>query len=192
MNRSEKTETILYGGAFNPPTLAHMAILQACIDYARPRGAEVWLMPSGDRSDKSINASRSQRMAYLAAMLADVDSSGVATHILTTELDRSVQVETYDTVRELEALYPERHMTWVFGADSTETMGEWGHGQWLLDNLDMLVVDRQGYEINPRARRAIKLGVKTMVVSSTEVRQRLHDGRPVDDLVSRGVAQLLA
>jgi|GEM_PF-3241881 len=47
MEKADYTKnTIIYGGAFNPPTRAHQAILQACIDYAEQLSvdAEVWLM----------------------------------------------------------------------------------------------------------------------------------------------------
>ena len=191
MKSPERIETVIYGGAFNPPTLAHIQILQACIDYAEPRGAEVWVMPSGDRFDKVIPVPRERRMAYIAAMLADVDSRGVKTDLITTELDREVEVETYDTVIELDEAFPDRQMTWVFGADSTETMGQWKNGDWLLENLQKLVIEREGSRINPLAKRATAMTIATPNVSSTEVRRRLECHEPIDELVSPMVAAIL-
>ena len=40
MEQMRKKETIIYGGAFNPPTLAHKAILDASADYAQTRQAD--------------------------------------------------------------------------------------------------------------------------------------------------------
>jgi nicotinate-nucleotide adenylyltransferase len=191
MNEREKTETILYGGAFNPPTLAHVQILQACVDYARPRGADVWVMPSGNRLDKVIPVTRERRLAYVAAMLEDIDSHDVSVGVTTLELDREVPVETYDTAVELAALYPDRTMTWVFGADSTETMGSWKQGDWLLEHLDKLVIEREGSAINPMAQRTVALSVATPNVSSTEVRRRIECHESVAELVSGRVAALL-
>jgi nicotinic acid mononucleotide adenylyltransferase len=34
-------QAIIYGGAFNPPTLAHHAILQACFDFAQKNHADL-------------------------------------------------------------------------------------------------------------------------------------------------------
>jgi nicotinate-nucleotide adenylyltransferase len=191
MKNPEKLETIIYGGAFNPPTLAHIAILQACVDYARPRGAEVWVMPSGDRSDKTIPTPRVRRLAYIGAMLDDVQSDGVPMSIITDELDRPTEVETYDTVVELADTYPDRRMTWVFGADSTETMGEWKNGDWLLEHLDKIIIERVGSTVNDLAKRATILNVVPPNVSSTEVRRRLTTGEAIDDVVSPGIALLL-
>jgi nicotinate-nucleotide adenylyltransferase len=191
MEQIPKRETIVYGGAFNPPTLAHKAILEACLSYAETQKAEVWVMPSGDRLDKSIATSRERRLAYVAAMIMSVEASPITPKVVTTELDRTVMVETYDTVKELEAEYPDRTFTFVFGADSTETMASWKNGEELLEDLSMIVVERAGSIVNPMARRAVMLEVETPNVSSTLVRERLAAGMPVDDLVAAPVALLL-
>lgn len=191
MRNPEQTETIIYGGAFNPPTLAHQAILQAAVDYARPHNAEVWVMPSGNRIDKAIPTTRERRLAYVAGMIEDTDTAGVPTTVHTAELDRSIPVETYDTVMELEDAYPEREFRWVFGADSTETMGNWKEGDYLLRNLAMLVVEREGSTINPLALRAVALTIPHLDLSSTELRRRMEQGEPFEDMVGGAVYSLL-
>jgi nicotinate-nucleotide adenylyltransferase len=191
MEQIRKQETIIYGGAFNPPTLAHKAILEACVDYAETKKADVWVMPSGDRHDKTIRTSRDLRLAYIDAMIESIDNSEVVPQVITTELDRTVMVETYDTVQELEHEYPHRTFTFVFGADSTETMADWHGGQDLLENLSMLVVEREGSIVNPMARHAVRMQVSTPNVSSTEVRERLAAGVSITDLVAAPVAALL-
>ena len=191
MEQIRKQETIIYGGAFNPPTLAHKAILEACVDYAQIKQADVWVMPSGDRQDKTIATSRGMRLAYIEAMIESVDNQNLTPKVVTSELDRTVMVETYDTVRELEQEYPDRRFTFVFGADSTETMASWHGGEELLDNLSMLVVEREGSIVNPMARHAVRMQVNVPNVSSTQVRERLAAGVSVADLVAAPVALLL-
>ena len=185
-------ETIIYGGAFNPPTRAHQAILQGCIDYAEPRDADVWLLPSANRRDKTIDSSRERRLALCDALTQDVMRRTVAVSAHEMELDRPQPTETYDTVRELQGEYPHRRFTWVFGADSVATMREWNHGEWLLENLDMLVVGRPGYELCQLGTRAVRLAVDTGDVSSTEVRRRIVGGESYGDLVGAHVEYLLS
>jgi nicotinate-nucleotide adenylyltransferase len=192
MERLNPTETIIYGGAFNPPTLAHVAILKACFEYADDHQAEVWVMPSGDRHDKTIPTPRQRRLDYIDAMIADAKRGTDSYEVVTTELDRTIAVETIDTVRELHMANPERTFTFVFGADSTETMAEWKGGVELLETLPMLVVEREGCTINPLARHAVRLQVQAPVVSSTKVREQMAHGGPVDGLVSPSVALLIA
>ncbi|MFZ1300978.1 MAG: nicotinate-nicotinamide nucleotide adenylyltransferase [Candidatus Microsaccharimonas sp.] len=191
MEQLRKQETIIYGGAFNPPTLAHKAILEACIGYAQSQQADIWVLPSGDRQDKTIATPRDLRIAYVNAMIESIEDRAVEPWVVTSELDRTVLVETYDTLKELELENPDRRFTFVFGADSTQTMASWKGGRELLDELSMLVVEREGSEINPLARHAVRMTVQTPNVSSTQVRERLAVGAPVDDLVSGPVALLL-
>jgi len=191
MEQMRKKETIIYGGAFNPPTLAHKAILDASADYAQTRQADVWVMPSGDRSDKTIRTSRDLRLAYINAMIESIDNTEVVPQVVTTELDRTIMVETYDTVKELEDQYPDRTFTFVFGADSTETMAQWHGGNVLLETLSMLVVEREGSVVNPMAKHAVRMQVNVPNVSSTQVRERLAAGISVEDLVAAPVALLL-
>lgn len=185
-------ETIVYGGAFNPPTKAHQAILQACIDYAEPRHADVWLLPSASRRDKEIQTTSERRLELCDALVGDVMKRMVDVSVNRMELDRQGMTETRETVRELSATYPDRSFTWVYGSDAVESMPSWRGGEWLRDNLSMLVIDRPGILLETLGANAVRLSVYTDDVSSTEVRRRLHDGEVCDDLVSPGVASLLA
>lgn len=190
MERLQSKETVIYGGAFNPPTLAHVAILQACFGYAEQEDADVWVVPSGNRLDKTIATPRERRLDYIDAMIYDAGAVGRAV-VSTMELDRPFAIETADTVAELRADYPDRSFTFVFGADSTETMATWKDGEVLLETLPMLVVEREGSRINSLARFATRLNVQTPDVSSTLVRQCLESGAHLEGLVSPGVERIL-
>lgn len=192
MNKQKvQIDTIIYGGAFNPPTKAHQAILQACVDRAEQTGADVWLLPSGNRTDKTIESTRENRLRMIDTLIGDVMARTVNIHVDTSELDQTQQTETYDTVMRLNLLHNDRRFIWVFGSDSIQTMPEWQHGQWLVDNLPMLIVERPGRPVQSLGRHASMLEVTTLEVSSTEVRNRLENNQPVDDLVSPAVKKLL-
>ncbi len=190
-NFENQTETIIYGGAFNPPTRAHQAVLQACVDYAELRGADVWIMPSGDRADKEIATPHDRRLAYIEALATDVVTRAVQIDIETTELYRGYQTETYDTVQEMADKYPGRKFRWVFGSDSVNTMHEWQGGGTMLRELPMLIVERPGYAARKLGRNAVMLDVVTDQISSTQVRTRLAQHQSVDELVSPAVSRLL-
>lgn len=184
-------ETIIYGGAFYPPTRAHQAVLQACVEYADQRNADVWLLPSASRVDKNIDASIERRLELCDALRRDIVSRTVRVEICRQELDRHAPMETYDTVQELATDYPDRSFIWVFGSDAVVTMRSWNQGQWLYDNLSMLVVSRPDTPPVALGARALWLQVETGNVSSTEVRRRMSAGEDYSTLVSSRVAALL-
>ena len=180
-------KVIIYGGAFNPPTRAHQAILQAVVEKAASIDADVWLMLSGQRNDKTISSSREVRIKYAEALLSDIDSMGVNIIINTVEIDNDKPTETHQTVIDIDNKYPGRKQIWVFGSDSISTMTNWRGGEWLLNNLDMLIIQRAGYEIKNLPVNAEQLPVRPLVVSSTEVRYRLENALSVEELVSPAV-----
>ena len=182
--------TFIYGGAFNPPTLAHQKILQACINQAENMNADVWLLPSGDRSDKTIDVTREMRLQMLDALTHDVIARTVAVSIDTSELDRDEPTETYDTLVEFKNRYPDRKIYWVYGSDSVATMDLWKNGEKIKDE-PMLVIERPGYPIKYLGRNAVILAVDAIEVSSTEVRQRIATGQSIDHLVSPAVLSCL-
>lgn len=186
-----KTKTIIYGGAFNPPTIAHEIILKVCIDEAKKIGAEVWIMPSGSRSDKRILSDRATRLKYIQAMIADADLDDENIKIITTELDKTETSNTYETDKELRYLYPDRTFVWLFGADSVKTMMDWEHGAWLWDNLFMLIINRPGYTLEKIPKNASVIDIELPDVSSTELRRRLSAGESIDNLVGRNVKKIL-
>jgi nicotinate-nucleotide adenylyltransferase len=191
-DKAARTKTVVYGGAFNPPTVAHQVIFQECVDFASENDADVWILPSGNRVDKTIAVDRALRLTYIEAMFTDLREHSVQVDLSTIELDRHRPVETYDTVVELAEAHPDREFIWVFGADSTETMPGWKNGQWLLDNVHMLLLDRPGSKLNPAVKTWSPLSVPVMDVSSTELRHRVQTGKDFRELVSPSVFKLLS
>lgn len=191
MMNTELKQTIIYGGAFNPPTEAHAAIVKGLAEMARQDQADLWLMPSGERHDKSILADLAIRTAYIHALLASGETQEVDTYIEKYELMSTEKTETFTTNEYLAERYPDRHFTWVFGSDSVNTMRHWRRGAWLLKHIDMIIIERPGYALTekPSRHRILKLG--EMAISSSEVRQRITEGADIEGLVPAPVVGVL-
>lgn len=191
MNKMQGKETIVYGGAFNPPTVAHQAILQACVDYCATHDVDVWLLPSANRADKEILIPFDRRVELCHALGADVVKRGVVIDVITRELDRGIPTQTHDTVLEFADAYRDRSFRWVFGSDSVATMHEWRGGDWMLEHLPMLIVERPGFPIGKLGAYACILSVPALSVSSTLVRERMATGQSYEDLVGEHVGRVL-
>lgn len=180
-------KAIIYGGAFNPPTNGHQTILQACFHHAKDIRSEVWIMPSGNRSDKSIAVSREHRLQMIESLIASVDTSEVSHRIEEIELQSKSQTETYETYKNLRKLYPDVKQVWVFGSDSIQTMKSWGEGEWLYNNLSMLVIERPGYKLASLPPHAELLPLDSLDISSTLVREHITNNRDIAHLVPKHV-----
>lgn len=184
-------KAIIYGGAFNPPTVAHQAILQACLVYAKEVDAEIWLLPSGNRSDKEIATDNNFRLDIIAALINSTESLGINIQLKTEELFNSKLTQTIETYTLFANNFPMYKQVWVFGSDSIQTMPYWESGVWMYNNLEMLVIDRPGYKLEEFPPKAEVIAVDTPNISSTMVRARLAAGNSIKDLVPETVLQIL-
>lgn len=183
-------KTIIYGGAFNPPTVAHQLILNECTELAYKEDGEVWLLPSGNRTDKTITVPEETRLNFLNAM-AEAAPHTELVKTETLELHRTINVETYDTMLELTQLYPDRDFHWVFGSDSTQTMAQWDHGEWIIENAHTIIVNRTGYSVNPALKHVTLLNLPESDISSTLVRNRAIAGEDYTNLVLPSIHKLV-
>lgn len=183
-------ETIIYGGSFNPPTLAHEAIVGACLDLY-PK-SEVWVMPSADRDDKSIDISKDHRLEMIARLVCGFATDRVKVCLAELE-ELPPPTKTWRTVEYLEGNYPERNFKYVFGSDAYNNMHSWERGEHLQKTLDIIFIPRIE---NPEAPTEINVTPipKNWIVegiSSSLARDQATKGRGLHDLVPRAVARYI-
>lgn len=182
-------ETLVYGGTFNPPTLAHMKIVETCQE--RFPESDIWVMPSGIRRDKVFDTDKNHRINLIQAMIRDLPFSGVV-EIDQTEMDDEV-TETVATVERHKLTFPGRSFRYIFGADSYLSMPTWDRGDVLQQELPMLIVPRDGSHILDLAANAelLELPQMSKAISSTLVRENIAKGEHIGNLVCKGVAEYI-
>jgi nicotinate-nucleotide adenylyltransferase len=177
----------VYGGSFNPPHVGHALVC----GWLRWTGLvdEVWLVPVfrhafEGRQDKTL-APFPERLAWCAAMAADL---GPWARVLDVEAQLPVPSYTLDTLRHLRAAHPGAALRLVVGADVLPQVGDWHGWEQIVAEFDPIIVGRQGA---PRPPEAPEGCLDFPDVSSTEVRARLLEGRPLGHLLTRSVAAAL-
>lgn len=166
---------LIFGGAFDPPTLAHEAIIAACLKLRQ--FDEVWLMPSGDRLDKQMGSRDADRLAMLAAVHRS--SFGGDHRLLISDFELSLPrpTSTYLTVRALKKAYPDATFCFVFGRDSYSSMPSWPHGQTLQRQLPMVVfTSGPGPTVAAPNVTVRTIPTRYDMTSSTKVRKALRAG----------------
>ena len=135
---------LIYGGSFNPPTLAHAALIDAAInDFDFD---EIWLMPSKDRADKQIGTDGNYRLRMLEALVNDFFIQHKdQLKIVDFELNLKGQTQTSTTMDLLAKKFPKDRFTWLIGADSWVGMETWKNGAKIKKEANWVVVERSGY-----------------------------------------------
>jgi nicotinate-nucleotide adenylyltransferase len=114
------------------------------------------------------------------------------------ELCRPPPSYTIDTVRQLLAEGWAK-VTWLLGADQVMALPMWHQPQSLLAQADLVIVARPGRPIDwaklPPEFRCLSqrmVSAPEMGISSTDIRQRVAAGKPIDFLTPPAVCRYIA
>ncbi len=180
----------IYGGAFNPPTLAHEAVAKRCME--RQDVSELWFMPSADRYDKQFDVASSHRIAMLEMVAEYLVGHGVV-KVSSFEIEElPPPTQTQKTFKELNRRFGDLNFRFVLGLDTYMSMPEWSGGKELQASLPMFVSPRFDLRVNLGAN-AVELPPVELAASitSTEVRRRIATGQPVESMVRPEVAEYI-
>jgi nicotinate-nucleotide adenylyltransferase len=168
------------GGTFDPAHVGHVVAATECrwglhLD-------QVLLVVAGDPWQKRgrVVASPEDRLALARAAAFGVD--GVEASSI--EVERADPSVTADTLEELAA--PGRELFVLLGADAVANMPTWRRLDETRDLATVVVIERAGdahAEPPGPGWRFERLSIPRLDVSSSDIRDRLAAGRPVDGLV---------
>lgn len=184
----------VFGGAFDPPHLAHVwlaraALAQLALDQLR-------VFPTGQAWHKEGDLTQaSHRLAMARIALGSLPR----TVIDDRELRRLGPTYTIDTLRELKAEHPAAQLFLVMGEDQAVAFTRWREWQAILHLAIICVAARAhgkraegpfGSQFPVEAEfRPIRM--PSMPESATEVRERLSGGLGIAHLVPEGVARYI-
>lgn len=172
---------LVFGGTFNPPTLAHQQIIARCLQL--PGFDRLWVMPSNDRTDKQSEATAAQRLAMLHRVRQAFFQNEPRLRISEFEVNLNAVTRTSQTVAALHQAYPHDEFWFVFGSDSYHDMPNWTDGRRLQANLNLVIVSRGGRLPARRGIIVITLPDHRQI-SSNQLRQVAGQGGDISALVS--------
>jgi nicotinate-nucleotide adenylyltransferase len=185
----------ILGGTFNPPHCGHLVLAR----HAKAElGLErVLLMPAGRSPHKlsEVDPGPSDRLEMCRLAVAGSEGVGVCA----LEIERRGPSYTVDTLKAIHKSYPEAELTFIVGADMARTLPEWREPQAVLELASLAVAGREdaGREDVLRTLSALQarvsfLDMPVCDVSSSMVRERVAEGKPVGELVGPTVARYIA
>ncbi len=187
----------LLGGSFNPPHLGHLVCAQEALDQL---GLDrVVLVPARVPPHKELQADPGPEARIALCELAVAGDERFAVSDL--EARRAGPSYTVDTLRALHASDPEDELTFIVGGDMAQSLPSWRAPEEVLRLARMAVAERDGLRREDLERRIAPLHDGSRVtffdmprldLSSTLVRRRVSEGRPIRYLVPDAVAAEIA
>ena len=184
---SDRIRTALFGGTFNPLHNGHLAIAQSVLEQGL--ADEVWILITPCNPWKKDQALLDDRLRYDMVAQAVEDMDGVRASDYEFKLDKPSY--TANTLRRISADYPDREFILTIGADNWVKFHNWKEADFILKNYPIIVYPRQGYPIENVSGNVTLLDCPLMDISSTQIRQMVHNGTPINELVPASVARTI-
>lgn len=184
----------IFGGAFDPPHLAHVALARCAIEQLGLD--ELRVLPTGQAWHKSRDLSPAGHRLEMATLaFASVPRAVVDAR----ELRREGPTYTIDTLRELQAEHPGAELVLVIGADQAEALDSWRESAGIARIATISIAERARPQ-EPSGTfdasrvpggRWERIELPSMPFSATDIRQRVAAGLGISHLVPEPVARYI-
>lgn len=179
----------LFGGTFDPPHVGHL-VTAVNVRHALQLDQVVLMVanvPWQKQGQRTISPA-TDRLAMVAAAVADVPGLVVGD----LEIRRGGPSYTADTLAELAEMHPGAELFTVIGDDAAAAITTWERYEEVAARSALVVVDRPGDPVAlPDGFPWVRVEVPRLEVSSTDLRARVVDGRPLDYLLTEPVLEIV-
>ena len=179
----------LFGGTFDPPHVGHL-VTAVNVRHALDLDLVVMMVanvPWQKEGTRTITPA-ADRLAMVEAAVSDVRGLRPGRE----EIDLGGHSYTADTLRVLDEEYPGAELFTVIGDDAAAGLRTWTRWEEVVERSQLVVVDRPGEPVALEADLDwIRVEVPRLEVSSTDLRARFTDGRPLDYLVTQPVLDVI-
>ena len=182
----------LFGGAFDPPHNAHVALAQAALSQLALNVLHV--VPTGDAWHKPRDLTPGlDRLAMCQKVFESVPNVVVDD----LELKRQGPSYTVDTLAVLRERYSGAEFFVVLGLDQAARFVHWYQSDQILAWAQLAIADRplegQAKAASPEwhNRAHLHLNMPLMPLSATDIRQRCRTGEDLSSLLSPAVIQYI-
>lgn len=186
----------ILGGTFNPPHIGHLVLAQEA--HAQLGLDRVVFMPVFQPPHKPLHDDPGPEARLELCELATAKDERLAVSRL--EIDRGGPSYTVDTLRTIHDRSPGDDLTFIVGGDVAQGLPTWREPEAVLELATIAVAERE--EIRRRditeqvgrlrgADRLVFFEFPRMDISSSSLRRRVREGRPIRYLVPDDVVRVI-
>ena len=174
----------LFGGSFDPPHLGHLMV--ANVVEQQKIANEVWFVPCANHAFSKSMSPAKNRLDMLKLL------SNKKHPIYTYELEKTTPSYSLETLKHAVQKFPQHSFVWLIGSDQVGVFHKWHRYKELLKKFTVLVYPREHHPVDVLlpGMQAVK-DCPIISVSSTEVRNTVHNHQPIEKFVTKEIAEYI-
>lgn len=160
-----------FGGSFNPPSYVHIKLAKALInEYNLDK---VIFVPVGDYYEKASLISSNHRYNMLMLAIEDEEKLGIDS----TAIESKNKLYAVDTFKLLKEKYKKDDIFFIMGSDNFRKMPNWKDYNELINEYNIIVIERERKEIRKTNRKNIFCYIpkEWQEVDSTKIRKMIKN-----------------
>lgn len=185
----------VFGGAFDPPHLAHVALARVAIEQLELDA--LWVIPTGHAWHKTHALSPAEHRLNMARLAFSSDSK---VFVDDRETRRPGPSYTIDTLNSLKTEHPLADLFLIIGADQARSLTTWHRWQEVMQSATICVAGRDNSSLpdgefapsNALEGGFLRLRMPLNPISATAIRARVANAEPIAALVGEPVARYIA
>lgn len=174
----------IFGGSFNPPHKMHIKIALYLIENKYLD--KVIFVPQGTNYEYKKNlVSNEDRYNMLSIVTNKYSNLSVSEYEFSNEISY-----TYKTLDYFKNKYSNDNIYFICGADNLDYIDTWKNGKYILNNYNILAINRGEYNTQKILNNYSKYNAKIIVcnlesinISSTNIREKINNNEDIKDLI---------
>lgn len=173
---------VVFGGSFNPPTIAHYNIAKHILKNLDCR--HFFFLPVGDQYPKKELIEAKFRVDMLKLLCAKLERTSVST----LEVEADHVLTSFETLSLFRQQYPNDDIGFVIGADNLKDLPNWVQADELIRYFKIIVFRRDDIDVDDLIQTLFKEQIERFIVldsfgemdvSSTQYRQDVKNDKLV-------------
>ena len=183
-----KNSIAIFGGSFNPPTIAHINLAKQILDKMK-NIEKIIFVPVSTKYNKQGLAPDEDRLGFLKTICQDHPNMEVSS----LELNSPRQLYTIETLKIMQKQNPDKTIYFIVGTDNLKELETWHAANEILQQFKIIVLERDNdimekiisnsLFLKQYRESFIKLNFNKIKLSSSYIRQKVQMGEEIKELV---------
>ena len=175
---------VIFGGAFNPPTIAHYEVAKHVLNL--PNTGGLIFVPVGDHYQKAGLIPAFHRVKMLEIMISDLPNTMVSK----IEIEANHALKTIETLEKLQAEYPTEELAFIMGADNLSDLVKWYKYEQLVKKFKMIIVNRSELDVHAIISKNFPFAASNFIVTSDFIKMDISSSQYRADVTKAELLRL--